>query len=131
MRNEKLDARWAPSFSKSLVEQGEEILFEQDVVDHRLKFMRSARQNDMRHFVTENVKIRMQEESGNTTAGLMSMQQRVMNIRKNLTCMTNARRELASMKARMNGIQGLASDDSEAAGGSTRFGDSKNARGDE
>eukprot|EP00929_Paragymnodinium_shiwhaense_P041968 TRINITY_DN21798_c0_g1_i1.p1 TRINITY_DN21798_c0_g1~~TRINITY_DN21798_c0_g1_i1.p1 ORF type:complete len:467 (-),score=101.70 TRINITY_DN21798_c0_g1_i1:121-1521(-) len=105
MRIEKLDARWAPSYSKTLVEQGEEILNEQDVIDHRCKFMRSCRSRDMRAFVADNIRTRMLGESGSDTTMGLSMQQHVMNIRKHLLCMTNARRELAGLKSRMNSIQ--------------------------
>merc|ERR1719217_872073 len=117
MRAEKLEARWAPSFSKSLVEQGEEILHEQDVIEQRFKFMRNARSRDMgmRQFVAANIKKRMKEQSGNETAAGLSMQQRAMNIKKNLTCMTNARRELASTKARISALHGFNESDAGAS----------------
>lgn len=89
--------------SKStLADNGEAMLQEQAAVDERLKllkqFEREGLVSPMRKYVAENVKSRFAMHQTNPEREGVEVQHRCVNIRKHITLMANARRELGVLR---------------------------------
>jgi len=104
MLNERRDARWTSLCSDSLLLHGDAMLLEQVALDDRTKLYRLMQgqgpASGMRRHIANNIKCRLREESERDTQMALDTQQRCMNIRKNLTSMLNARRELNAIRTK-------------------------------
>lgn len=106
MRNQPMDARWTSKFHKSVAQQGDEMLREQAVLDEKARFLRSAFQDDMRSTIASTIRARLREESLRDVTQGLSIQQHVINIRKQFNHMTAARRELTNARMQMQSVVG-------------------------
>mmetsp|Transcript_117961 Transcript_117961/g.263781 ORF Transcript_117961/g.263781 Transcript_117961/m.263781 type:complete len:490 (-) Transcript_117961:83-1552(-) len=91
-------AKWICRTTKSLLQQGEEMLKEQTALDEREVLVRTGA---VRPYITENIKSRLREEEKRGNASTLNAAQQCTNVRKMLNSMANNRRELAGLRTRM------------------------------
>mmetsp|Transcript_47933 Transcript_47933/g.113939 ORF Transcript_47933/g.113939 Transcript_47933/m.113939 type:complete len:535 (-) Transcript_47933:267-1871(-) len=111
-RRERTLPKWT-SMKKgkdSLLHHSEAMLAEQDQLEQmqRLRRLMEAEgdRSPMRAFVVESIKVRVEEEAEHDLQSAIDTQQRCMNIRKTMSSMLNARRELSTLKSRMAAVIG-------------------------
>eukprot|EP00928_Gymnodinium_smaydae_P014865 TRINITY_DN15455_c0_g1_i1.p1 TRINITY_DN15455_c0_g1~~TRINITY_DN15455_c0_g1_i1.p1 ORF type:complete len:470 (+),score=97.51 TRINITY_DN15455_c0_g1_i1:106-1515(+) len=109
MRTEPLEARWSPLYWKSLTQHGEDMLAEQTSLDERNRLMRLVRcsgsdVSSMRTHVTENIRERLSSEQQRDETITLNIQQKCMNIKKQITSMANLRRDVLNLKSRMQAV---------------------------
>lgn len=103
-------ARWIRLNESSSLRHGEDMLEEQAALDDKARLrkvmMGEGVESPMRRHVTTKIQTRLREERsrGRDAQGVLDVQQRCINIRKNLTSMMNARRELNTMRSRVQGL---------------------------
>jgi len=121
-------AKWTSRCSKSALQQGEEMLEEQAALDDRSRLVRSVRicqgqtkELPLRTHITQNIRLRLQEEAQRDTVETLAMNQQCQNIRKHLVSMQNSRRDLASLRTRVQAITGDIDDVTSEFGGLTGF----------
>eukprot|EP00971_Amphidinium_carterae_P087486 1730937-Amphidinium_carterae.1 len=94
----------------SLLHHSAAMIAEQDQLEQmqRLRRLMEAEGDGspMRAFVVESIKVRIDEEAEHDLQSTIDTQQRCMNIRKTMSSMVNARRELSSLRSRMISILG-------------------------
>ncbi|OLP80697.1 hypothetical protein AK812_SmicGene38854 [Symbiodinium microadriaticum] len=97
-------AKWSPKSWKTPLEQGEDMLQEQLALDERERIVRLVKSKSnpsdpFRGHIAQNIKQRLEMANNDSTEGL-AINQRCLNIRKQLAGMVNARKELASLRAK-------------------------------
>eukprot|EP00439_Symbiodinium_sp_Y106_P066696 s3465_g10.t3 len=97
-------AKWSPKSWKTPLEQGEDMLQEQEALDERERIVRLVKSKSnpsdpFRGHIAQNIKQRLEMANNDSTEGL-AINQRCLNIRKQLAGMVNARKELASLRAK-------------------------------
>jgi len=102
MRTQPLEARWLSSHRKGPLQQGEEMLEEQDALNARARLVREL-DSTARSHLARNIKARLKEEEqfSSDNAKFINIEHRCTNIRKNLSAMVNARRELSGLRGRL------------------------------
>eukprot|EP00747_Dinoflagellata_sp_TGD_P028770 gnl/TRDRNA2_/TRDRNA2_133473_c0_seq1.p1 gnl/TRDRNA2_/TRDRNA2_133473_c0~~gnl/TRDRNA2_/TRDRNA2_133473_c0_seq1.p1 ORF type:complete len:627 (-),score=89.10 gnl/TRDRNA2_/TRDRNA2_133473_c0_seq1:23-1768(-) len=121
MRSGKKNPRWLDGpRGRTPTDDGEQMLREQDELDHRDRFVRQMQggESSIRSHISRNIATRLREEADRDAVEALNTQQRCMNIRKNLTSMSNARRELSSLRVR---VQSLFDDENVLEGLSHHF----------
>jgi len=104
MRHSECIARWAIGGVKhSPLVNSEEMLKEQTALDDRDRLARLMRPaiSPMRSHIASNIRNRLKEESERDAMEVLNIQQRCINIRKNLTGMSNTRRELSGIRQKV------------------------------
>ncbi|CAJ1390288.1 unnamed protein product [Effrenium voratum] len=96
-----------PKSRKTALEQGEEMLAEQDALDERERLVRlvkskSTPPDPFRSHIAGNIKQRLVESAHHDSKEGLAINQRCLNIRKQLAGMINARKELASLRAKVH-----------------------------
>ncbi|CAE7503623.1 unnamed protein product [Symbiodinium natans] len=99
-------AKWSPKSCKTPLEQGEDMLLEQVTLDKRERIVRLVKSKSnpsdpFRGHIAQNIKLRLEQANNDSTEGL-AINQRCLNIRKQLAGMVNARKELASLRAKVH-----------------------------
>eukprot|EP00435_Cladocopium_sp_Y103_P055135 s713_g18.t1 len=99
-------AKWSPKSWKTPLEQGEDMLLEQGALDERERLVRVVKSKSLppdpfRSHIALNIKQRMAECATNDSKEGLAINQRCLNIRKQLAGMVNARKELASLRAKI------------------------------
>lgn len=111
-------AKWLLRSALSPLEQGEEMVKEALVMDTQVRLLKELRQKGLfrqvrdfgldshpfRSYVAKNIHVRLTEESKREQIEQLAVSQRCINIRKQLASMGNARRELASMRAKIQSL---------------------------
>lgn len=100
-------AKWSPKSWKTPLEQGEDMLLEQGALDAREQLVRVVKSKSLppdpfRSHIALNIKQRMAECATNDSKEGLAINQRCLNIRKQLAGMVNARKELASLRAKVH-----------------------------
>jgi hypothetical protein len=98
--------RWMDGRNKSPQRKGEDMLREQDALDDRDRFLRLVSHSEwktMHSHMARNIRARLEDEPDKDTT-LRECRHRSANIRKDLSTMAGARRELYSVKERMRFI---------------------------
>jgi len=108
MLSSKREARWLKTGTKGPLSLGEEMLSEQQALDDRVTLLRKAQSDDqsMRLHITGNIACRLKQELKTQGQEALSMQQKCLNIKKNLADMTAFRRELSGLKSQVEMISG-------------------------
>lgn len=104
MRGSDNIARWAIGGVKNApLMHSEEMLREQICLDDRERLARLIRPSisPMRAHIASNIRNRLKEESERDAMEVLNIQQRCINIRKNLTGMSNTRRELSAIRGKV------------------------------
>lgn len=110
-------ARWHCRTSKHPHQLGQEMLNEQASVAAQAKLMKSIRKRGLfcqvppsgdadpfRSYVAHNIQLRLQEEAKREQLDRTAVSQRCINIRKELASLGNARRELSSLRAKVQSL---------------------------
>jgi len=92
------------------------MLQEQAALDDRNRLVRtvqvlSSDEMPFRSHIAKNIRLRLDEEAQRDKSEALAMQHQCQNIRKHLTSMTNMRRDLSSLRSR---VQLLAEEDTHA-----------------
>jgi len=100
-------AKWSPKSTKTPLEQGEDMLQEQGALDERERLVRVVKSKSLppdpfRSHIALNIKQRMEECAHNDSKEGLAINQRCLNIRKQLAGMVNARKELAGLRAKVH-----------------------------
>ncbi|CAK9015777.1 Uncharacterized protein SCF082_LOCUS12909 [Durusdinium trenchii] len=100
-------AKWSPKSRKTPLEQGEEMLMEQDALDERERLVRVVKSKSQppdpfRSHIAFNIKQRLEDLANDDSKEGLAINQRCLNIRKQLAGMVNARKELASLRAKVH-----------------------------
>jgi len=95
---------WANLTSDTLLAQGQAMLEEQKAMDVKKRMTNAMKwegnKSVTRKVLTTNIKRRLQDEASRAAKGTLDCHQHGASIRKNLTAMANARRELHDVKLR-------------------------------
>lgn len=110
-------AKWSCRTVKTLLVQGEEMLQEQRTIIEQTRLLkdigkqglftlapRSPYPDPFRTYVTSNISQRLQKEAKREMSVSLSMAQSFDNIRKNLTSLGHARKELAGLRAQVSSL---------------------------
>lgn len=110
MGSSKREARWSNTGAKAPLSLGEEMLCEQEALDERAGLLRQAQSDDpsMRIYIAGNIRSRLKQELKAQGQEALNMQQKCLNIKKNLADMTAFRRELSGLKAQVEVLNGEA-----------------------
>merc|ERR1712151_1473910 len=106
---ERGGACWTCGRHKTPLQQAEEMLREQNALDERRQLIRTVTVQDLdmpfRSHVARNIGLRLKEEKKHDElVGGLAMQQQCQNIRKQINLMVNSRRELASLRSRVQSL---------------------------
>lgn len=109
MRSETAPPRWTNSWGKTLEEQGEDMLEEQIKLEERTRLVRHVTTNNdvpqpFRKHIAGNIEARLRREREREAIVNLTMQQKCMNVRKQLTSMANLRRDLAGIRSRWQAL---------------------------
>lgn len=108
MNKKPWQPQWANQGKNNVLNQGEAMLREQSALDDRRELLKvienEGDDSPMRHHVAGKIRIRLQEEKerdANCLQDLLDTQQRCINIKKNMSYMQAARRDLTEQKRRV------------------------------
>lgn len=110
MRRQALAAKWLVASKLGPCEQGDEMLREQAAFDERDRLVRSS---PMRTHVAHNIRCRLQSEQQRDALQGMTMQQKCLNIRKNLTSLVNLRRDVTNLRGKWQSLSGEVDEEAE------------------
>lgn len=102
-------ACWTCSRHKTPLQQGEEMLREQAALDDQRNLIRTVKVQDydmpFRSHIADKIRLKLREEKKrDEMVGGLAMQQQCQNIRKQINLMVNSRRELASLRSRVQSL---------------------------
>mmetsp|Transcript_34822 Transcript_34822/g.81306 ORF Transcript_34822/g.81306 Transcript_34822/m.81306 type:complete len:515 (-) Transcript_34822:102-1646(-) len=102
MRTQPLEARWLTGHRRGPLQQGEDMLEEQEALAEKGRLVRELDATSRSHLV-RNIRARLKAEEAYSgdSANFLNIEHRCTNIRKNLSAMVNARRELAGLRGRL------------------------------
>eukprot|EP00930_Biecheleria_cincta_P075312 TRINITY_DN62479_c0_g1_i1.p1 TRINITY_DN62479_c0_g1~~TRINITY_DN62479_c0_g1_i1.p1 ORF type:complete len:536 (-),score=84.85 TRINITY_DN62479_c0_g1_i1:33-1589(-) len=103
-------AKWSQRSLKSPLEQGEDMLREARALDDLQRLVRQVKTTNLRapdpfrSHIARNIKQRLRAEARHDSTEGLAIDQQCMNISKQLGSMTNARKELVALRAKVKSV---------------------------